>query len=114
MHIKNYVLLILALLFVTDASAQYNPWWQWAKADTLNTSPVATSGSVLAVKFGKALWGHMTAVKHFTPDGIPEGNYNVTEYDSTGRQLNVTLMQGKVQLMDAQADNFGNWYVLGR
>jgi hypothetical protein len=113
MNIKNYVFLLLALLFVTDASAQYDPWWQWAKADTINTSPVATSGSILAVKFGKALWGHMTAVKHFTPDGIPEGNYNVTEYDSTGRQLNVTLMQGKVQLLDAQADNFGNWYVLG-
>lgn len=114
MQIKNYFFLLTALLFAGNASAQYNPWWQWAKADTINTSPVATSGSVLAVKNGTALWGRMTAVKHFTPEGIPEGNYNVTEYDSTGKQLNVTLMQGKVQLLDAKADNAGNWYVLGR
>lgn len=115
MQIKNFLFLFIAVcLFAPDSRAQYNPYWQWAKADSNNTSPVSSTGSVLAVKNGKALWGHMTAVKRFTPDGEAQGNWDVTEYDSNGKQLNKTLIQGKVQLLDAQVDAAGNWYVLGR
>jgi len=115
MQLKNYTIVLIAFFLFShsDVHAQYDPWWQWAKADTVNTATVSNSSSVLAVKYGKALWGHMTAVKRSSA-GEPQGNYNVTEYDSNGKQLNVTLIIGKVQLFDAQADNAGNWYVLGR
>ncbi len=116
MQANRFLTLLLTMLFfhAVSVDAQYDPYWQWAKADTASPLPVSNGASVLAVKGGKALWGRMTAVKRSTLTAEPQGNYTVTEYDSTGRQLNVTLIVGKVQLIDAQADAAGNWYVLGR
>ena len=115
MQAKKYLLLFVSLFLInlTDAQAQYDPYWQWAKADTVNTHSVSTAASVLAVKNGKSLWGRMTAVKRFG-NGEPQGNYRLEEFDSNGRGMNIMLMQGKVQLFDAQADAAGNWYILGK
>jgi hypothetical protein len=116
MHAKKYLLLFVALFLTSlgNVYAQYNPYWQWAKADTVNKHALSNAGSVLAAaKNGKVLWGRMTAVKRFG-NNEPMGNWIITEYDSTGRQLNITLMNGNVQLFDAQADAAGNWYILGR
>lgn len=115
MQSKKYLLLLFVLVgaLINDAHAQYNPYWQWAKADTPNAKAVQNTASVLAVKNGKALWGRMTRVRRNVA-GEVQGDYSISEYDSTGRQLTSTVIIGNVQLLDAQADNLGNWYILGK
>jgi len=105
-----------SLLFIISSlklSAQYNPYWQWARADTVNKLTIGNGGSVLAVKNGKAFWARMSKVSQVV-NNVAQGSWYISETDSTGRQLNVSAILGKVQLIDAQADAAGNWYVLGR
>jgi hypothetical protein len=114
MTVKRYLLSIIALLsFLTDANAQYNPWWHWAKADTLSSLTYSGAGSVLGVKNGRALWGRITA-NNSVVNGVVMGTWTLTEYDSLGKATNAIAFGGKVEMIDVQADAAGNWYVLGR
>jgi hypothetical protein len=114
MRSNRYIILLAVLLLsVTTAGAQYNPYWKWAKADTTNPKTIPGAGSVLAAKNGKAMWGRMTVIKT-TFNGVPWGNYMLSEIDSNGVQGSATVMGGKMQLLDAQVDANGDWYILGR
>ncbi len=105
------IFLLLACAF--SAGAQYNPWWKWARADTGVALPYSGGGSVLAVKGGKALWGYLTA-NQTVVNGTVMGTWTLYEYDSNGVRKGAAAFGGKVELIDAQADAAGNWYVLGR
>lgn len=96
-----------------SASAQYDPYWQWAKADTLSALNYSGASSVLGVKNGKALWGRMTTGQTVV-NGTVMGAWTFTEYDSSGNKTNSVTFGGKAQMIDAQADASGNWYILGR
>jgi hypothetical protein len=114
MTAKRYFLSIIALCsFLAGAHAQYNPWWQWAKADTPSALTYSGAGSVLGVKNGRALWGRITA-NHTVVHSTVMGTWTLTEYDSTGKVTAAAAFGGKVEMIDVQADAAGNWYVLGR
>ena len=42
------------------------------------------------------------------------GTWTLFEYDSNGVRKGAAAFGGKVDLIDAQADAAGNWYILGR
>ncbi len=105
--------LLLLLACVSGASAQYNPWWKWARADTNAALGFSGGGSILAAKGGKALWGYMTANQTVVNASVM-GTWTIFEYDSNGVRKGAAAFGGKVDLIDAQADAAGNWYVLGR
>ncbi len=114
MTLKKYFLCLLMLLAGSSSvSAQYDPWWQWARADTNAALSYAGGGSVLATRGGKALWGYPTA-NQTVVNGTVMGTWTLFEYDSTGARKGAAAFGGKVELIDVQADTAGNWYVLGR
>jgi hypothetical protein len=115
MAAKRLFLSLFALCaFAFTASAQYyDPYWQWAKADTPSALTYAGGTSVLNVKNGKVLWGRMTANQTVVNSKVM-GTWTFTEYDSAGHQTASAAFGGKIEMIDAQADNNSNWYILGR
>lgn len=115
MAVNRLLFSILALCAcVFSASAQYyDPYWQWAKADTLSALTYSGGYSVLSARNGKVLWGRMTANQTVVNSKVM-GTWTFSEYDSNGHQTASAAFGGKVEMIDAQADNNGNWYILGR
>ena len=114
MKLHRLLLSAFALcFFALSADAQYNPWWQWARADTFASLSVSGSPTVLGVKDGRALFGRITA-NATNVSGTIMGNWTFTEYDTNGVVTNTFRIRGKVEMIDAQGDAAGNWYVLGR
>lgn len=114
MKLFTFLMSAWALCFFTSsADAQYNPWWQWARADTFASLSVSGSPTVLGMKDGRALFGRITGNAN-NISGTIMGGWTLTEYDTNGVQTNTFRIGGKVELIDAQSDVAGNWYVLGR
>jgi hypothetical protein len=114
MKLHRLLLSAFALCFLSlSADAQYNPWWQWARADTFASLSVSGSPTVLGVKNGKALFGRITSNAN-NIGGTIMGAWTFTEYDTNGVVSNTFRIRGKVEMIDAQGDDAGNWYVLGR
>jgi hypothetical protein len=105
-------LLLVLLLSPITAIAQ-QPYWQWAKAPTFTYSINPTyPRQVTAAYNGGVLWGAIQN-KKFTYGSVMLGDYKLSTYDSLGNPLTSATINGKVSLTRAQADEAGNWYVLG-
>ncbi|MBS1615122.1 MAG: T9SS type A sorting domain-containing protein [Bacteroidetes bacterium] len=68
---------------------------------------------MLGLKDGRALFGRITSNANNIRGSIM-GAWTFTEYDSNGVMKNNFRIGGKVEMIDAQGDAAGNWYVLGR
>lgn len=91
------------------------PHWQWAKADTnakININP-SYAKQINAASQGKVLWGVLKK-RNMTYGQSALGDYKISVYDSMGNVLNSTTITGNVTLLNAQADDAGNWYILGQ
>lgn len=111
---KNLIL-IISVLFINYPTYAQSPKWQWAKADTnakITISP-GYAKHIIAASNDKLLWGVIQNNKMVYGQSVL-GDYKLTVYDSTGTALTSTMITGKFTLIDAQADNFGNWYFLGQ
>lgn len=114
MKLHRLLLSAFALcFFCLSADAQYNPWWQWARADTFASLSVSGTSTVLGVKNGRALFGRITSNATNVNSTIM-GAWTFTEYDTNGVVTNTFRIGGKVEMIDAQGDAAGNWYALGR
>jgi len=108
------LLYLVSLLFLSfDVFAQSAPHWEWGVGDTgVNyTVNPRYPKQLIAAHGNKVLWGEMApASAVFSTYGA----YKLSEYDSAGNQLSVvTSISGRSQLLQAQADSAGNWYILG-
>lgn len=103
----------LCATFFGAHAQYYDPYWQWAKADTPSALTYSGGYSVLSVKNNRILWGRMTANQSVV-DGQVLGTWTFTEYDTTGKTTASVAFGGKAEMIDAQADAAGNWYILGR
>lgn len=108
---KRSLFFLIVLFSGLSIKAQV-PKWEWAKAD--GAAKISNSPShVIAATHNKVLWGELINKKMiYSPNVL--GNHKISEYDSAGNFLNSITITGKFHLLDAKADNAGNWYVLGQ
>jgi hypothetical protein len=113
---KRWILLVMIGLFQTAVFAQATRHWEWAKADTginYTVNPGYPRQVVAANASGTVLWGELKQSK-LAMSGVSYGDYQLYEYDSSGKKLAGVNLGGKVYLVDAQADTAGNWYIAGK
>lgn len=112
--ISKRIFIICCALFAFGANAQSVPQWRWGKSDTSIVFAVnpAYIRTVVASGNNKMLWGTLQTDKMNLNEA--NGDYSLTEFDSSGNQLNSTLITGTLHLISAKADDAGNWYILGQ
>jgi hypothetical protein len=115
MAVKRLLFSIAALCatFFGAHAQYYDPYWQWANADTPSSLTYSGGYSVLSAKNNRILWGRMTANQSVVNSQVM-GTWTFTEYDTSGKTTASAAFGGKVEMIDAQADAAGNWYILGR
>jgi hypothetical protein len=104
---------VLCATFFGARAQFFDPYWQWAKADTPASLSYSGGYSVLTAKNNKILWGRLTANQTVVNSQIL-GTWTFTEYDTSGKTTASAAFGGKVEMIDAQVDAAGNWYILGR
>lgn len=112
-HITMKRYLLWLLFIAATCCAQAQPQWKWAKRDlsTYNVNPTYPH-QVLAATGGNAFWGVLLNRK-ISYSGMAMGDNALYELDSSGNVMASLIVNGKIGLVQAQADAAGNWYVLG-
>jgi hypothetical protein len=112
---KKFTLLFVFYLAFIGLRAQ-TPSWSWVKTDTnaaIGINPGYLMQVIAATPGGHSVWGVLQNKKMtYSPAAL--GDYKITEYNSDGSVVNSAALTGNFYLMQAEADNNGNWYFLGQ
>jgi hypothetical protein len=112
--ILKRIVIVFYVLFAFGANAQSVPQWRWGRSDTSIVFAISPGyiKTIVAAGNNKMLWGTLQNDKMNLNEA--NGDYVLAEFDTSGNQLNSTVITGTLHLVDAKADDAGNWYVLGQ
>ena len=103
--------LIFCSCFICYGANAQAPQWQWAKSDTTSIS-LGNRHPIVAGARNTILWGTLKNNKITLNEA--NGDCQLTEFDTSGNMLNSALITGRLHLIYADADDAGNWYVIGQ